>query len=92
MTPARDFKFDARFYARQFLYLARKPYKGYQVLSVLRSPRLWVYYYTLVDSVSEYKFRSFLANNQSSLRNLDKWARRRMVLGWIHCLINTLGF
>lgn len=50
------------------------------------------YGYVLFDPVSEYKLSSFLANNQSSLKNLDKWVRRRMVLDWIHCLIDTLGF
>lgn len=50
------------------------------------------YGYILFYPVSEYKLSSFLANNQSSLKSLDKVVRRRMVLDWIHCLIDTLGF
>lgn len=51
------------------------------------------YGYILSTPVSEYKLGSFLSNNQfGSLKNLDKWTRRRMALDWIHCLVDTLGF
>lgn len=61
-----------------FSYWASYTYQGYG--------------YILFNPVSEYKLSSFLANSQSSSKNLDKWVRRRMVLDWIHCLIDTLGF
>lgn len=48
--------------------------------------------FILFHPVGEYKLSSFLANNQSSLKNLDKLVRRRMILDWIHCLVDTVGF
>lgn len=155
LTATRDAKFDAKFYARQFLYLVRKLQKDQYVdyradelvpldvvekrlthnhdmdkvelpdlpgrvfcrrrfsldqddfmsqinsIKSLRNNHMFSYWasythrdcgYVLFDPVSEYKLNSFLANNQFALKNLDKWSRRRMVLDWIHCLIDTLGF
>lgn len=48
--------------------------------------------YILFTPVGEYKLSSFLANNLSSVKNLDKMVKRRMVLDWIHCLVDTLSF
>lgn len=50
------------------------------------------YGYIFFNPVSDYKLSSFLANNQSSWKNLNKCVRQRMVLDWIHCLIDTIGF
>lgn len=48
--------------------------------------------YVLFTPASEYKLSSYLTNASTLLKHVDKVAKRRMVLDWIHCLIDTLSF
>lgn len=48
--------------------------------------------YVLFTPASEYKLTSYLTNTPTVLKNVDKLAKRLMVLDWIHCLIDTLCF
>ncbi|ROW04352.1 hypothetical protein VSDG_00770 [Cytospora chrysosperma] len=50
------------------------------------------YGYVLFAPASEYRLSAYLANTPSSVKGLDKLARRRMVLDWIHCLVDTICF
>lgn len=48
--------------------------------------------YVLFTPATEYKLSSYLTNTPTTLKNVDKLAKRIMVLDWIHCLIDTLSF
>lgn len=48
--------------------------------------------YVLFTPASEYKLASYLTNTPTCLKRVDKLAKRRLVLEWIQCLIDTLGF
>lgn len=48
--------------------------------------------YVLFTPATEYKLSSYLTNTPTTLKNVDKLAKRIMVLDWIHCLIDTLCF
>lgn len=48
--------------------------------------------YVLFTPACEYKLSSYLSNTPTTLKNVDKVAKRLMVLDWIHCLVDTLGF
>ena len=48
--------------------------------------------YVLFAPAGEYRLSSYLANTPSPLKPLDKLARRRVALDWIHCLVETLCF
>ncbi|KUI62366.1 hypothetical protein VP1G_09488 [Cytospora mali] len=50
------------------------------------------YGYVLFSPASEYRLSAYLANTPSSIKHLDKLTRRRMVLDWIHCLVDTLCY
>jgi hypothetical protein len=50
------------------------------------------YGYVLFAPASEYRLSAYLASTPSSVKSLDKLARRRMVLDWIHCLVDTICF
>lgn len=50
------------------------------------------YGYVLFTPVSEYGLKSFLATTPATFKNLEKQTRRRLVLNWIHCLVDTLTF
>lgn len=48
--------------------------------------------YVLFTPACEYKLSSYLSNTPTTLKNVDKLAKRLMVLDWIHCLVDTLSF
>ncbi|KAK2607279.1 hypothetical protein N8I77_005965 [Diaporthe amygdali] len=48
--------------------------------------------YVLFTPVSEYKLSSYLTNTPQSIKNVDKTAKRRLVLDWIQCLVDTLCY
>ncbi len=48
--------------------------------------------YVLFTPASDLSLKSFLATHPVSLKNLDKEARGRLVMNWIHCLVDTLCF
>ncbi|ROW06515.1 hypothetical protein VMCG_04391 [Cytospora schulzeri] len=52
------------------------------------------YGYVLFTPATEYRLGAYLANGNtpSPVRGLEKLARRRMVLDWIHCMADTLCF
>jgi serine/threonine protein kinase len=50
------------------------------------------YGYVLFTPASDFTLKSFLATTPASVKNLEKTARRRLVLNWIHCLVDTLCF
>lgn len=48
--------------------------------------------YILFTPVSEYKLSVYLTNTPQSIKNVDKTAKRRLVLDWIQCLVDTLCY
>lgn len=48
--------------------------------------------YVLFTPVSEYKLSVYLTNTPQSIKNVDKTAKRRLVLDWIQCLVDTLCY
>lgn len=48
--------------------------------------------YILFAPAAEYKLGSLLTNPPPCFKSLDKTAKRRLVLDWIHCLADTLCF
>lgn len=48
--------------------------------------------YILLSPVAECRLGSYLTNTPPSIKPLKKLARRRLVLDWIHCLIDSLRF
>ncbi|KKY30040.1 putative protein kinase domain-containing protein [Diaporthe ampelina] len=50
------------------------------------------YGYVLFTPVSEYKLSLYLTNTPQSIKNVDKTAKRRLVLDWIQCLVDTLCY
>lgn len=48
--------------------------------------------YVLFTPVSEYKLTSYLTNTPQSIKTVDKTAKRRLVLDWILCLVDTLCY
>ncbi|KAH8888342.1 kinase domain-containing protein [Thozetella sp. PMI_491] len=50
------------------------------------------YGYVLFTKASDYSLKSFLNTTPAAVKNMEKVARRRMVLNWIHCLVDTLCY
>lgn len=48
--------------------------------------------YVLFTPVSEYKLSVYLTNTPQSIKNVDKTVKRRLVLDWIQCLVDTLCY
>lgn len=48
--------------------------------------------YVLFTPVSEYKLSAYLTNTPQSIKNVDKVVKRRLVLDWIQCLVDTLCY
>ena len=48
--------------------------------------------YILVTPVSDFNLKSFLSNTPSSFKALPKRERRKMVIEWILCLVDTLSY
>lgn len=48
--------------------------------------------YVLLTLPGEYKLSVYLTNTPPSVKNLDKGLRRRLVLDWILCMVDTLCF
>lgn len=48
--------------------------------------------YVLFTPVSEYKLSVYLTNTPQSIKNVDKTAKRRLVLDWVQCLVDTLCY
>jgi hypothetical protein len=48
--------------------------------------------YVLFTPASEYKLSAYLTNPPQSIKNVNKTAKRRLVLDWIHCLVDTLCY
>lgn len=48
--------------------------------------------YILLTPASDFSLKSFLTTTPSSIKDLNKQARRRLVLDWIHCLVDTLSY
>lgn len=48
--------------------------------------------YILFTPVSEYKLSLYLTNTPQSIKNIDKTVKRRLVLDWIQCLVDTLCY
>lgn len=48
--------------------------------------------YVLFTPVSEYKLSLYLTNTPQAIKNVDKTAKRRLVLDWIQCLVDTLCY
>lgn len=48
--------------------------------------------YILFTPASEYKLSLYLTNTPQSIKNVDKSAKRRLVLDWIQCLVDTLCY
>ncbi|KAK4458944.1 kinase-like domain-containing protein [Cladorrhinum samala] len=48
--------------------------------------------YVLFTQAAESSLKSFLTTTPSWVKNLEKQARRRMVMDWIHCLVDTICF
>lgn len=48
--------------------------------------------YVLFTPVSEYKLSVYLTNTPQSIKHVDKTARRRLVLDWVQCLVDTLCY
>lgn len=66
--------------------------QGEHVVSYWASYTHQGYAYVLLHPACEYRLSAYLAGTPSSLKGLDKLARRRMVLDWVHCLVDTLAF
>ncbi|KAK3320917.1 kinase-like domain-containing protein [Cercophora scortea] len=50
------------------------------------------YGYVLFTLPPDFTLKSFLTTTPSSIKNLEKQARRRLVLNWIHCLVDTICY
>ncbi|KAK3946339.1 kinase-like domain-containing protein [Diplogelasinospora grovesii] len=50
------------------------------------------YGYVVFTPASDYTLKSFLTTTPASVKNLDKQVRRRLVMNWILCLVDTLCF
>ncbi|KAK0704692.1 kinase domain-containing protein [Lasiosphaeris hirsuta] len=50
------------------------------------------YGHVLFTPATDFTLKSFLTTTPSSIKNLDKHEMRRLVMNWIHCLIDTLCF
>ncbi|KAJ9158347.1 Protein kinase [Coniochaeta hoffmannii] len=50
------------------------------------------YGYVLLTPVSDFSLKSFLATTPAAFKNLEKKARRELILNWIHCLVDTICF
>ncbi|KAK3387045.1 kinase domain-containing protein [Podospora didyma] len=50
------------------------------------------YGYVLFTPAADFTLKSFLATTPNTVKNMDKQERRRTVLNWIHCLVDTLCF
>ncbi|KAI3394813.1 hypothetical protein diail_2215 [Diaporthe ilicicola] len=48
--------------------------------------------FVLFTPAGEYKLSSYLTNTPQSIKNVDKAAKRRLVLDWILCLVDTLCY
>ncbi|KAK1761469.1 protein kinase [Echria macrotheca] len=48
--------------------------------------------YVLFTPATDFSLKTFLANIPPSIKNLDKHEQRRLVMNWIHCLVDTLCF
>lgn len=50
------------------------------------------YGYVLFSPATDLTLKSFIANTPNSIKNLDKHAQRRLIMNWIHCLIDIMTF
>lgn len=50
------------------------------------------YAYLLFTPATEYNLKSFLTTTPSSMKNMDKEERRKLVMNWILCLVDTLCY
>ncbi|KAM7183752.1 protein kinase [Rhypophila sp. PSN 637] len=50
------------------------------------------YAYLLFTPATEYNLKSFLTTTPSSIKNMEKEERRRLVMNWILCLVDTLCY
>lgn len=64
--------------------------EGEHVVSYWASYTHQGYGYVLFTPASEYRLGAYLAGTPPPVKSLDKPARRRLVLDWIHCLADTL--
>ncbi|KAK4198502.1 kinase-like domain-containing protein [Triangularia verruculosa] len=50
------------------------------------------YAYALFTNAADYTLKSFLTTTPACFKSMDKKMRRRQVMEWIHCLIDTVCF
>ena len=50
------------------------------------------YGYVLFTPATDYSLKAFLTTTPASVKNMDKKPRRRMVMNWILCLVDTLCY
>ncbi|KAK5660983.1 hypothetical protein OQA88_12360 [Cercophora sp. LCS_1] len=50
------------------------------------------YGYVLFTPATDFNLKSFLTTTPPSIKNLEKHEMRRLVMNWIHCLVDTLCF
>ena len=50
------------------------------------------YGYVLFTPATDSTLKSFLVTTPASMKNRDKYEQRRLVMNWIHCLVDTLCF
>ncbi|KAK3986225.1 kinase-like domain-containing protein [Cladorrhinum sp. PSN332] len=48
--------------------------------------------YVLFTQAADFNLKAFLTTSPSCVKNMEKQARRRMVMDWIHCLVDTVCF
>ncbi|KAK4166114.1 protein kinase [Cladorrhinum sp. PSN259] len=48
--------------------------------------------YVLFTQAADFNLKSFLTTTPNCVKNVEKQARRRMVMDWIHCLVDTTCF
>ncbi|KAM7209499.1 protein kinase [Naviculisporaceae sp. PSN 640] len=50
------------------------------------------YAYLLFTPATEYNLKSFITTTPTSIKNMEKEARRKLVMNWILCLVDTLCY
>jgi serine/threonine protein kinase len=48
--------------------------------------------YVLFTPAGDFNLKALVSTTPAAIKNMDKLARRRMVMNWIHCLVDTLGY
>ncbi|KAK4227973.1 protein kinase [Podospora fimiseda] len=48
--------------------------------------------YVLFTQAADFNLKAFLTTTPSCVKNVEKQARRRMIMDWIHCLVDTVCF